>query len=118
MPRKNVALCAGRPLIAWTLEAADKSTLLTDIVVSTDDSEIAEVAKANTLSGRVLMRPAHLAEDETPTEPVVRHVLENLGYEPDIIVLLQPTSPLRTGQQVDEAIRLLTEAIPARLSAW
>ena len=102
IPRKNLAPVAGRPLLAWTVEAARASGVLDRIVVSTEDAEIAQVAR--TCGAEVpFMRPAELARDDTPgLEPVV-HALETLardGYRPEWILLLQPTSPLRTAEDI------------------
>jgi CMP-N,N'-diacetyllegionaminic acid synthase len=103
IPRKNLAPVGGKPLLAWTVEAAHAATELTRVVVSTDDDEIAAAAGTD-----VLRRPPALAGDETPMLDVVRHAVGEL--EPDIVVLLQPTSPLRRADHVDEAVRLLRES--------
>ena len=109
IPRKNVLPLNGKPLIAWTIEAARQAELVTRVVVSTDDDEIAEVSRA--AGAEVLMRPAELAGDTTPTEPVLVHVLETLrareGYVPDLLVLAQCTSPLRGAEIMDQGINLL-----------
>lgn len=104
IPKKNLADCAGRPLVDWTIQAANDSRLVTDAVLSSDSYEI--LARA---TGKVqpMLRPENLAQDETPTEPVMEQVLAMVKPEPDLIVLLQPTSPLRTGKHIDEAIELL-----------
>ena len=107
IPRKNLAPVAGRPLLAWTIEAAGESAMLTRTVVSTDWDEAAELARQ--LGAEVLGRPPALARDETPMLDVVRHALGELGGC-DVLVLLQPTSPLRRAQHVDEAMRLLLES--------
>ena len=112
IPRKNLVSLLGRPLIAYTCDAAVQSRLLTRIVASTDDNEIAEVIRAASIE-LPFIRPTELAEDSTPMLAVVQHVLSQLGsYQPDCVVLLQPTSPLRRAQHVDSAIQLLfdTEA--------
>lgn len=103
IPRKNLAIVAGRPLLAWTVDAARAATELTNVVVSTDDDEIACAAGTE-----VLRRPAELAADETPMLEVVRHAVDEL--EPDVVVLLQPTSPLRRPEHVDASVRLLLES--------
>ena len=109
IPRKNIALLAGKPMIAWTIEAALKSPSLTRAVVSTDDDEIAEVAK-HWGADVPFLRPAELARDDTPgIEPVLhalRWLAEHESYHPDYVMLLQPTSPLRTARHIDEAIDL------------
>jgi CMP-N,N'-diacetyllegionaminic acid synthase len=105
-PGKNLAPVAGKPLIAWTVEAAHASSRLTRIVVSTDNEAIA--ASARELGAEVLDRPAELAADDTLMLDVVVHALEQLG-SPDVLVLLQPTSPLRRAEHVDEAVGLLLD---------
>jgi N-acylneuraminate cytidylyltransferase len=103
IPRKNLAPVAGKPLFAWTVDAARAATELTRVVVSTDDDEIASAAGVE-----VLRRPAELAADETPMLDVVRHAVAELS--PDVLVLLQPTSPLRRAEHIDAALRLLLES--------
>jgi CMP-N-acetylneuraminic acid synthetase len=107
VPRKNIRLVGGRPLIAYTIEAAQRSALLAHYVVSTDDIEIAGVARD--CGSPILMRPPELAADETPTLPVVRHALAELRQPFDVVVVLQPTTPLRLGADIDRALRLLDE---------
>jgi CMP-N-acetylneuraminic acid synthetase len=110
VPRKNVRSVAGRPLIGWTFEAARGAATLARVVVSTDDPEIAEVARAEGIEVPFL-RPPELAADETPMVPVLQHLLRELeareGYRPDALCLLQPTSPLRRAEHVDAAVTLL-----------
>ncbi len=102
--RKNIRELAGRPLIAYTIDAAKASDPVNRVIVSTDDEEISKVAAA---AGAEVpfMRPAELARDDTPTEPVLTHALTELDEEFDQFILLQPTSPLRTAEHVTEAIR-------------
>jgi CMP-N,N'-diacetyllegionaminic acid synthase len=107
IPRKNLAPVAGKPLLAWTVEAASESVTITRIVVSTDWEEAAELARQ--LGADVLGRPPALAADDTPMLDVVRHALDELG-RCDVLVLLQPTSPLRRAEHIDEAVRLLLES--------
>jgi CMP-N-acetylneuraminic acid synthetase len=104
IPRKNLAPVAGRPLLAWTIDAALRSRAVTRTVVSTEDDEIATAARE--LGAEVLVRPPELAADDTPMQPVILHALEELEA-PEVLVLLQPTSPLRRGEHVDEAVELL-----------
>jgi CMP-N,N'-diacetyllegionaminic acid synthase len=106
IPRKNLAPLAGRPLILWTIEAAQASRSLTRVVVSTDDGEIAAVARDQGVE--VLERPAELAADETPMLDVIRHALGRLGPV-DVLVVLQPTSPLRRPDHIDQALLVLLE---------
>jgi CMP-N,N'-diacetyllegionaminic acid synthase len=103
IPRKNLALVAGRPLLAWTVTAAQDARTLTQLVVSTDDDEIAAAAGIE-----VLRRPRELAADDTPMLDVVRHAVEQLA--PEVVVLLQPTSPLRRAEHIDAAVTLLQES--------
>jgi CMP-N,N'-diacetyllegionaminic acid synthase len=112
IPHKNLAPLAGKPLIAWTIEAALGSRSLARIIVSTDDPEIAETARA---WGATVpfMRPAELARDDTPGIMPVLHAVEwlaeNESYLPEYIMLLQPTSPLRTTEDIEAAIDLARE---------
>lgn len=110
VPRKNLALLGGRPLLAYTVEAALASGGLTRVVVSTEDEEIATVAR--TLGAEVpFLRPASLAGDSTPTLDVFIDLVASLErheqYRPDVLVLLQPTSPFRRAAHIDAAIDLL-----------
>ena len=102
IPRKNIKLIAGKPLIAWTIEAALHCGALAAVVVSTDDEEIAEVARRHG-ADVPFMRPAELAQDDTPGVDPVLHALEMLP-DHDTVVLLQPTSPLRTTADIDACI--------------
>ena len=110
LPRKNLLRLSGKPLIAHTIEAARVARSLQRIVVSTESPEIAEVGRQYGAEVPFL-RPAELAGDETPTLPVLQHVLAQLeateGCTPDIVVLLQPTSPLRRAEDIDRAVDLL-----------
>lgn len=108
VPRKNIRDVAGRPLIAYTIAAAQASRLLTRCLVSTDDSETAQISAA--LGCEVMERPAALAQDDTPTVDAVKHVfatLESQGESFDYGLVLQPTSPLRTGLDIDSALQAL-----------
>jgi CMP-N,N'-diacetyllegionaminic acid synthase len=108
IPGKNLALLAGKPLIAWTAEAA-RASRLDRIVLSTDDAEIARVGAELGLEVP-FMRPVELAADDTPTIPVLQDVIRRLeatGDRYDAIFTLQPTNPLRRGSDIDGAIELL-----------
>ena len=112
IPRKNIRPLGGRPLIAWTAEAARSARLLTRSVCTTDDEEIAKVARAAGLDVP-FMRPAELSLDTTPTLPVLQHAvrwLEDRGEQFDAVCLLQPTSPLRTGADIDACVVLLEQS--------
>jgi CMP-N-acetylneuraminic acid synthetase len=104
VPRKNLAPVAGKPLIAWTLAAAVGSRLVTRTVVSTDSDEIAAAVDG----AEVLRRPPELAADDTPMQAVIDHAFAQLECE--VLVLLQPTSPLRRSEHVDGAVSLLLES--------
>ncbi|MDO8753346.1 MAG: acylneuraminate cytidylyltransferase, partial [Anaerolineales bacterium] len=112
IPRKNIRSFAGYPLIAWSIAAAKQSELVTRIIVSTDDEEVAVVARewgAET----PFLRPSEFAQDKTTDLPVFEHALKFLedveGYRPDVIVQLRPTSPIRPRAMVDDCIRILLE---------
>jgi CMP-N-acetylneuraminic acid synthetase len=108
--RKNLALLLGRPLLAYTCDSAKASRRLTRIVLSTEDEEIAEAGRANGVETPFL-RPAALAADDTPMVDVLRHALSALpSYAPGLIVLLQPTSPLRTPEDIDRSIQLIGDS--------
>ena len=104
--RKNMLLLEGIPLIQYTITAAKESSLVTRVIVNSDGEEILSYAREQ--KTEVLKRPAELAQDNTPMKEVIHHQLDWLkkeeNYIPDIIVLLQPTSPLRTSQHIDEAL--------------
>lgn len=109
LPGKNLANAGGRPMIAWTIEAALGASSVTHTVVSTDSPEIAEVARRYGADVPFL-RPPSLAADDTSSEAVTLHLLEWLETKgcalPDLVVLLQPTSPLRTGADIEAAIAI------------
>jgi YrbI family 3-deoxy-D-manno-octulosonate 8-phosphate phosphatase len=110
IPRKNVKLLGGVPLIAYSVEAGLTSRLVERVIVSTDDDEIAAVARR--WGAEVpFMRPSSLADDMTPDLPVFQHALawleEHDGYRPEIVVQLRPTTPLRPPELVDAAIEML-----------
>lgn len=112
IPRKNIRSFAGYPLIAWSIVAAKQSELVTRVIVSTDDEEIASVAREFGAETPFL-RPAELAQDQTTDLPVFVHALKWLedkeGYKPEVVVQLRPTSPIRPKKMVDEAIRILLD---------
>jgi N-acylneuraminate cytidylyltransferase len=101
VPRKNIRLVGGKPLIAYTLDAARTSRYVDRLVVSTEDAEIRTIAES--LGAEVLPRPAALARDDTPGVEPVLHALDAVpGF--GCVVLLQPTSPLRTTADIDATI--------------
>ncbi len=111
IPRKNVRLLGGKPLLQYTTEAALSAKLLDRVILSTDDEEIAALGRACGVDVPFL-RPDELARDDTPTLPVVQHavrVLEEDGEQYELICILQPTNPLRQAEDIDACIGLLTE---------
>jgi len=101
IPKKNIKMVAGKPLLVWTIEAAKSSKLIDKYIVSTEDKEIAEVA--NKFGAEVLNRPAELATDEASTESVLEHAVDYSKC--DILVLLQATSPIRKPGLIDECVK-------------
>lgn len=102
IPRKNLKNLCGKPLIAWTIESALKSTKIDNVVVSTDDDEIADIARQYGANVPFL-RPSELAKDSTPGIAPVLHAIEHLPNF-DSILLLQPTSPLRDVNDIDAVV--------------
>ena len=108
VPRKNIKLLCGKPLLQYTAEAALQTKRLSRVILSTEDEEIADRGRACGLDVP-FMRPAELAEDTTPTLPVVQHALHWLevrGDRYDAICLLQPTNPLRRAEDINGCIEL------------
>ena len=108
IPKKNIQKLFGKPLIEYTFDAIKESRLITRSLISTDDDEIASVGIKNGIA--VSKRPAHLAGDNTVMTDVIDYHLASLedeGYKPDIFILLQPTSPLRSGRHIDEALSMI-----------
>lgn len=103
--RKNIRDLGGRPLIAWTLDAAYGAALVDEVIVSSDDDEILGVAKEWGAT-KVTKRPSGLATDSSRTIEVLHHILENIEGAFDYVVQLQPTSPFRTSDDIDSAVRL------------
>lgn len=109
VPRKNIRSLCGKPLLAYTAEAALAAKRIERVVLSTDDAEIADVGRGLGLDVPFL-RPPSLALDDTPTLPVVIHALSMIEAEHgrfDAVCILQPTSPLREPSEIDECIDLL-----------
>lgn len=100
VPKKNIKMIHGKPLIVWSIEKALVSKMIDKVVVSTDSEEIAEIAKK--AGAEILMRPAELATDTASTQDVMVHALKQ--YPADTLVLLQPTSPYRSEGLIDECI--------------
>lgn len=112
IPGKNIKPLAGKPLIAWTIEATKRSKYVTRTIVSTDDEKIASVAREHGAEAPFL-RPAEISHDLATDVEFLTHTLEwlreNEGYEPDIVLRLPPTSPLRTTAHIDEGIQKLID---------
>jgi len=112
LPGKNIRLLLGKPLIAYTIEAAKKSKLVTDIIISTDDEEIADTAVK--FGARLpFMRPSHLASDTSLAIETYQYTINRLAQQEkkniDEFIVLQPTSPMRTSEHIDSAIQLFRE---------
>lgn len=111
VPGKNVRPLAGHTLLEYTVRAARESSVLDRVILSTDSLEIADAGRRAGLEVP-FMRPAALAADDTPMVPVIEHALGEIarhGWSPDIVVLLQPTSPLRRPEHIRDAVAMLRE---------
>lgn len=110
IPKKNIKEFSGKPLIVWSIEVAKQSQYIDRVIVSTDSQEIADVAQ-NAGAEVPFLRPAEIAQDLTPDTPVFEHALTWLkkhdNFIPEFIVHLRPTGPLRTAEEIDEAIEML-----------
>lgn len=109
LPDKNIKPFCGKPLIAWTIKQAKQSRYIDAIIVSTEDPAIAKISKKYG-AGVPFLRPRRLATDKAKSIDVILHVLkwfEDHGKSCDVVVLLQPTSPLRTSYDIDKAIELI-----------
>ncbi len=108
LPEKNIKLLAGKPLISYTIETSLNSKLIDKTIVSTDDKEITEVSK--NYGAEIIKRPKELAKDTSITIDAIKHTLDVLkekeNYQPDIIILLQPTTPLRRIEDINNAIEM------------
>lgn len=107
VPKKNIRLVDGEPLIAYSIQIAKQSKLLSNIVVSTDSDEIIEISEE--LDCQTLRRNPENAQDHSKIDSVIHEVLNNLDDEYDILVLLQPTSPIREPEDIDNVIRMFTD---------
>lgn len=109
VPRKNIKLLNGKPLLAYAIETLQKSNVIDKIIVSTEDEEIARIAK--NFGAEIIKRPKKLASDTALTEPVMMHALkklENQGYHPNYIALVQCTSPLLNPKTIRQAVNKVT----------
>jgi len=113
LPGKNLRPLAGKPLIAHTIDTARESKAFDRVILSTDDEAIAAAGRSRGCEVP-FMRPPELARDETPHLPVLQHAVQWLrdrdGYQPDAVMILQPTSPLRRAQDIRESIALLEQS--------
>ena len=117
IPKKNIIDLGGKPLMAWSIEAALSSKSITDVVVSSDDDSILEVAQS--LGAITLKRPEELSGDRIQSEPVLIHVLKTVNESYDYLILLQATSPLRTAKDIDAAFeKFLNEKNDALISVY
>jgi CMP-N-acetylneuraminic acid synthetase/spore coat polysaccharide biosynthesis predicted glycosyltransferase SpsG len=109
IPRKNIRLLAGKPLIAYTIEAASKSKYIDRAIVSTEDEEIAEISKLH--SAEVIKRPNELGEDNVTLDPVIFHAVNSIEKKEDIkydfVLTIQPTSPLLTTETLNKTIEIM-----------
>ena len=115
IPKKNIRNFLGRPLMAWTIDAAIQSGVFERVVLSTDSAEIADIGKSLGVEAPFL-RPSALAQDETPTAPVLRHTLdwlrENDAWSPAWVMILEPTSPARQAFHIRDAVKEATARLP------
>jgi CMP-N,N'-diacetyllegionaminic acid synthase len=120
LPGKNIRPLHGKPMINWTIEQALRVPAISGVYVSTDDAQIA--ATAQQAGGRVLgLRPAELATPTAPKLPVIRHLVEQVeasGVPVDVIVDLDPTSPLREVADIEACLALLTESVDVVITAF
>ncbi|HAM70151.1 MAG TPA: acylneuraminate cytidylyltransferase, partial [Verrucomicrobiales bacterium] len=109
IPGKNIRPVAGKPLVAWSIEHARQAPSISRVVVSTDDDAIAEVSRAH--GAEVIRRPAAISGDTASSESALVHALEHLketeAYDPELVVFLQATSPMRRAGEVQAAIDTL-----------
>ena len=110
MPNKNVVLLNSDPLIAYTIKAGLASKL-DQVIVSTDNSQIAKISRSYGV--KVITRPNELALDDTPTLPVLQHALSTLPEKYDVVMTLQPTSPLRTKDNINDCIEIFNNNLDA-----
>ena len=101
IPRKNIKMIAGKPLIVWTIDAAKESKLMNDFYVSTEDDEIAQISKS--LGAKIIKRPAELASDKSNMIDVLKHFVKET--KADVVVILQPTSPVREKNLIDKCVK-------------
>ena len=116
LPDKNIMPLAGKPLIEWTIEVARESKYIDRFILSTDSEEIADVARSYQCEVP-FMRPQELATDDASGNDVVIHALEYIGEKYNLVMVLQPTSPLRKTEDIDQALEIMEkENAPAVVS--
>ena len=116
LPRKNLRMLAGKPLIAWTIEEAKKSKYIDRLMLSSEDAEIISVARQWGCEAP-FVRPQELATDETPGVEPILHAIDALSEKYDYVVMLQPTSPLRIAEDIDGCVEMcLGHKAPACVS--
>ena len=108
IPDKNIRIMNGKPLISYTIEVAKKSKLLTDIIVSSDSDKIIEVAKEYNCA--FFKRKDKNAQDNSPIEPTISELIENLDTDYEVIMLLQPTAPIREAKDIDAVINMFIKS--------
>ena len=115
LPRKNVLPLAGKPLIVWTIEAGLKSRYIDKVIVTSDDDEIQKISLE--AGSKIIKRPHKLAKDNTNLNDVIKHVINILEEQYDIVMVLQPTSPLRKAEDIDNALEIMDQVkAPAVIS--
>ncbi len=115
LPGKNIQDLGGKPLIQWSIKAAQSSVYIDKVVVSTDDEDIADAARA--VGSFVVDRPGNLAGDRAHIEDAVIHAIDATNDSCDLVILLQPTSPLRTSEDIDGTLKtMLDHGAPAALT--
>ena len=107
VPGKNIKNFDGKPLICHSIDYARSSKMINSIYVTTDDDQIAEISKAT--GAEIISRPDELSTDTATTESAIEHAISVIDPQPDVIVLLQPTSPLRPENSLDKAISLFLD---------
>ena len=107
LPKKNIKMIANKPLLLWTLEAGKQSKFIDRLIVTSDDEQILKISAEH--GAEIVQRPVELSEDHTSTFDAIKHTIEKIEEKYDFICLLQPTSPLRNSNHIDEALELLIE---------
>lgn len=112
IPLKNIKKLCGKPLIAYTIESAKEAGSITRLVVSTDSDKIANVAESFQME--VIYRPREFATDDAPTELALIHALDELkgydGFDPDIVLTLEPTSPFRSALTINSCLKIFQKS--------